>query len=114
MLSQVVLAVEAHRPGIYLDGTFGAGGYTGALLRANPDNVVIAVDRDPSVWGLPSVRDLLSTFGDRVLPLSGTFADVLLHPLLGTRRGVVSDMFLLFLPLLLRLQRVCLMGLCSI
>jgi 16S rRNA (cytosine1402-N4)-methyltransferase len=34
--------------GVYIDGTFGAGGYTRAILAA-ADCTVIAIDRDPSV-----------------------------------------------------------------
>lgn len=34
--------------GVYIDGTFGAGGYTRAILKANPDNRVIGFDRDPN------------------------------------------------------------------
>ena len=45
MLRQVLEAV-APRPGeIVVDGTFGAGGYTRALLQAGAD--VVGVDRDP-------------------------------------------------------------------
>lgn len=34
--------------GVFIDGTFGAGGYTRAILKAHPDNCVIGFDRDPS------------------------------------------------------------------
>jgi 16S rRNA (cytosine1402-N4)-methyltransferase len=47
LLAEVVDALDAPRGGVFLDGTFGAGGYTRALLAANPQNRVIAVDRDP-------------------------------------------------------------------
>ena len=43
--------IEACAPirGIWLDGTFGAGGYARALLEAGADKV-IGVDRDPQAW----------------------------------------------------------------
>lgn len=34
--------------GVFLDGTFGAGGYTRAILEHNLNNRVIAFDRDPN------------------------------------------------------------------
>jgi 16S rRNA (cytosine1402-N4)-methyltransferase len=46
MLAEVTAALAA-RPGeIIVDGTFGAGGYTRALLQAGAN--VVAIDRDPS------------------------------------------------------------------
>ena len=42
--------VDALAPGdgrIYCDGTFGAGGYTRAILDAAPGCRVLAIDRDP-------------------------------------------------------------------
>ena len=43
---EAIAALHAERGGAYLDGTFGAGGYTRALL-AFPDTRVLALDRDP-------------------------------------------------------------------
>lgn len=43
---EAIAALEAQRGGAYLDGTFGAGGYSRALL-AFPDTRVLALDRDP-------------------------------------------------------------------
>lgn len=39
------LRVQEH--GIYVDGTFGVGGYSGEILRQNGTCRVIAIDRDP-------------------------------------------------------------------
>ena len=48
LLEEVCEALDAKRGGTFIDGTFGAGGYTRAILDANPQNkVVVAIDRDP-------------------------------------------------------------------
>ena len=47
LLAEVCTALDAKRGGVFIDGTFGAGGYTRAILDAHPQNTVIAIDRDP-------------------------------------------------------------------
>lgn len=47
LLDEVVEALGT-AGGIAVDGTFGAGGYTRALLAADPDLQVVAIDRDPT------------------------------------------------------------------
>ena len=46
MLSEVVDALGAKNGGMFLDCTFGGGGHTRAILDANPDSWVVALDRD--------------------------------------------------------------------
>jgi 16S rRNA (cytosine1402-N4)-methyltransferase len=47
LLPEVLDTLGADRGGVFVDGTFGAGGYTQAILAANRRNRVIAIDRDP-------------------------------------------------------------------
>ena len=46
MLAEVLTALAPRDGGIYVDGTFGAGGYTRGLLNAARCKV-LAIDRDP-------------------------------------------------------------------
>lgn len=48
MLTEVLEALEPRDGGVYVDGTFGAGGYSRGIL-GRADCKVIAFDRDPSV-----------------------------------------------------------------
>ena len=59
--------------GVWLDGTFGAGGYTRALLEAGADKV-IGVDRDPLAFEM--AKPWIGDFGDRIEFVQGTFSDM--------------------------------------
>ena len=59
--------------GVWLDGTFGAGGYTRALLEAGADKV-IGVDRDPLAFEM--AKPWIGDFGDRIEFMQGTFSDM--------------------------------------
>lgn len=67
--------LEAVSPvaGTWLDGTFGAGGYTRGLLEAGAERV-IAVDRDPSVFRM--ARDWAEGYGARLILVEGTFSEL--------------------------------------
>jgi 16S rRNA (cytosine1402-N4)-methyltransferase len=77
MLHEVVKALAPHAQGIYVDGTFGRGGYTRAIL-AIPDTKVIAIDRDPDA--IEAGQKMVAEFGSRLALLQGPFGamDVLL------------------------------------
>ena len=47
LLDEVLHFLSCQSGGTYIDGTFGAGGYTRAILGSNPTNRVIGFDRDP-------------------------------------------------------------------
>jgi 16S rRNA (cytosine1402-N4)-methyltransferase len=73
LLAEVIAALEPGRGGVYLDGTFGAGGYARAMLEGGADRV-IAVDRDPAA--LARGRLWASVYGDRLTLVEGRFGDL--------------------------------------
>ena len=64
---------SADSAGLYLDGTFGAGGYTAAIL-ARPGTRVLALDRDPAA--IAGGANLVDKFGDRLTLVEARFADL--------------------------------------
>jgi 16S rRNA (cytosine1402-N4)-methyltransferase len=72
MLADVLRSL-APRPGeTFLDATFGAGGYSQALLEAGA--TVIAIDRDPQA--IARAAPLRETYGDRLTVLEGLFGEL--------------------------------------
>ncbi|MDO9639747.1 MAG: 16S rRNA (cytosine(1402)-N(4))-methyltransferase RsmH [Pseudotabrizicola sp.] len=70
VLLRPILDLCAPIGGLWLDGTFGAGGYARALLDAGAD--VIGVDRDP--MALDMAQSWRGTYGDRLTLVAGTFS----------------------------------------
>lgn len=73
VLFDAILAACAPIRGVWLDGTFGAGGYARGLLDAGAERV-IGVDRDPMVFDM--ARDWAKDYGDRLTLIEGTFSDL--------------------------------------
>ncbi|MCK0102019.1 16S rRNA (cytosine(1402)-N(4))-methyltransferase RsmH [Pseudohalocynthiibacter sp. F2068] len=71
VLLRPLLAAVAPVSGLWLDGTFGAGGYARGLLEAGAD-CVIGVDRDPMVFEMAA--DWTKKYGDRLRLVEGTFS----------------------------------------
>jgi 16S rRNA (cytosine1402-N4)-methyltransferase len=57
-----------------IDGTFGAGGYTEALLKAAPGLRVLAIERDPDARA--AARDLLARYAGNLALVDGRFGDL--------------------------------------
>jgi 16S rRNA (cytosine1402-N4)-methyltransferase len=72
MLPEVLRALAPARGEVHLDGTFGAGGYTRAILDA-ADCTVIAVDRD--VTALDAAASWKGKYGKRLVLRQGRFGD---------------------------------------
>ncbi len=68
-----ILEAVAPVKGTWLDGTFGAGGYSRALLEAGADRV-IGVDRDPEA--LERARLWAGEMGDRLTLAAGRFGEL--------------------------------------
>jgi 16S rRNA (cytosine1402-N4)-methyltransferase len=87
VLLRPLLAAIAPVRGVWLDGTFGAGGYARGLLDAGADTV-IGVDRDPSVFAM--AQSWAGQYGDRLRLVEGRFSDLDRHAG-ATLDGVVLD-----------------------
>lgn len=68
-----ILAAVAPVSGLWLDGTFGAGGYARGLLDAGAA-AVIGVDRDPTAFTLAA--SWAGQYGDRLRLVEGVFSDL--------------------------------------
>jgi 16S rRNA (cytosine1402-N4)-methyltransferase len=71
LLREVVANLAPHDGGVYVDGTFGAGGYTAAILAAG-DTRVVAIDRDPSA--VAAGQRLVEAAAGRLTLVCGEFA----------------------------------------
>ena len=74
MLSEVVGLLAPRAGGVYLDGTFGGGGYATAFLEAAPCTVW-AIDRDPEA--IARGASLAARFPGRLHLIHGQFGDML-------------------------------------
>ncbi len=73
MLKEVLESLNPEDGKVYVDGTFGAGGYSRAILEA-ADCTVIGVDRDETAR--PAAEALVADFPDRFVFMPGCFGDV--------------------------------------
>ncbi|MEO0961397.1 MAG: 16S rRNA (cytosine(1402)-N(4))-methyltransferase RsmH [Pseudomonadota bacterium] len=74
MLDQVLDALVPHEGGIYVDGTFGNGGYSRGMLGAADDARVVAIDRDPNA--IEAGQVLVESASGRLALVAGCFGDM--------------------------------------
>jgi 16S rRNA (cytosine1402-N4)-methyltransferase len=92
LLNEAVAALAPRDGGLYVDGTFGGGGYSRALLDAAPCRVV-AIDRDPAA--VARGGDLMREFAGRLTVVEGRFGemDAILTDLgISTVSGIALDL----------------------
>jgi 16S rRNA (cytosine1402-N4)-methyltransferase len=92
LLTEVIEALSPRDGAIYVDGTFGAGGYSRAILEA-AHCTVFAIDRDPDA--VKGAAPLIDRYAGRLHILQGRFGDM--FELLGARgvdavQGVALDL----------------------
>ncbi len=92
MLAEVLDALAPVDGGVYVDGTFGAGGYTKAILAAAACDVW-ALDRDETAYD--TALALAADYGGRLKPVHTDFGNAL-HALgdemVGKVDGIVLDL----------------------
>lgn len=76
MLAEVVGALSPRAGGLYVDGTFGGGGYSRAILQSC-DCKVLGIDRDPAA--IQRGRALAAEFPGRLMLAHGTFSNLDAH-----------------------------------
>jgi len=87
---EVIEALRASEGGAFLDCTLGGGGHSMEILKANPKNTVVALDRDARAVIRANRR--LEEFEGRIRIMHGTFSQ-LRDVLLGEKfDGILADL----------------------
>ncbi len=73
LIDEVIGSLQPRAGGQYVDGTFGAGGYSRAILEA-ADCKVWAIDRDPDV--IRHAAEIVAEFEGRLTVIEGRFGDM--------------------------------------
>ncbi len=77
LLAEAVAGLLPRAGGRYLDGTYGGGGHTRALLEASaPDGLVLALDADPAAIERAAALQREPGIGSRLIPVQANFADL--------------------------------------
>ncbi|MBS9720929.1 16S rRNA (cytosine(1402)-N(4))-methyltransferase RsmH [Tianweitania sp. BSSL-BM11] len=90
LLAEVLAALQPAAGKTFIDGTFGAGGYTTALLNAGAD--VIAIDRDPDA--IATGQTLVERAAGRLRLVQDVFSNLDAHAGLAGGDGLVDGIVL--------------------
>ncbi len=74
LLPEVLAALAPSANGRFIDATFGAGGFSAALLEAAPGTRVLAIDSDPAA--VAGGRSLVEHACGRLILLEGRFSEL--------------------------------------
>ena len=74
LLQEMLVALNPGPEKHFIDGTFGAGGYSRALLEASPDCRVLGIDRDPDA--VEAGAAVVAEFSGRLTLVEGRFGDL--------------------------------------
>lgn len=74
LLQEMLVALNPGPEKHFIDGTFGAGGYSRALLEASPDCRVLGIDRDPDA--VEAGAAVVAEFSGRLTLIEGRFGDL--------------------------------------
>ncbi|HJP04790.1 MAG: hypothetical protein CL799_01615 [Chromatiales bacterium] len=91
---EVLDRLDVRTDGIYVDGTFGRGGHSRAILdRLGPAGKLLVIDRDPCAI---EAADTLARRDERVAVVRGSFGDIeqitVAQGVLGEVDGIVLDL----------------------
>ncbi|HEX9090529.1 MAG TPA: 16S rRNA (cytosine(1402)-N(4))-methyltransferase RsmH [Anaerolineales bacterium] len=76
LYNEIIHAMQPHRGGSYIDGTFGAGGHAWGILQASsPDGVLLGLDIDPQALHLASEK--LAEYDDRAILVRASYRSLL-------------------------------------
>lgn len=74
LLEEMLVALNPGPNKHFIDGTFGAGGYSRALLEASPECRVLGIDRDPDAVAAGAA--IVAEFQGRMTIVEGRFGDL--------------------------------------
>lgn len=74
LLAEVLEALAPQPGGRYLDGTFGAGGYSRAILESAPGATLLGLDRDPTA--IAGGADLVAAMAGRLTLSQACFGEL--------------------------------------
>ncbi len=77
LLNEVLDMLAADDGGVFIDGTFGAGGYTRAILDKSPKAKVIGFDRDPTA--IATALDVEGMYNGRFSFIHDCFGNMAAH-----------------------------------
>ncbi|MEK6255994.1 MAG: 16S rRNA (cytosine(1402)-N(4))-methyltransferase RsmH [Chloroflexota bacterium] len=76
LYQEIIHALRPSSPGIYVDGTVGAGGHAAAILEASsPDGKLLGFDVDPSAISISKNR--LAEYGERVTLVRASYTTLI-------------------------------------